>query len=50
MDITMFEVIIAALLAVSELLSFIPNVKSNGIFQMLWHLFKVAGGEVKEED
>ena len=33
-----------------EALSFIPNVKSNGIFQMLWNLFKILGGEVKEED
>jgi hypothetical protein len=50
MDITIFNVIIAALLAVSEALSFIPNVQSNGIFQMLWNLFKILGGEVKEED
>ena len=50
MDMNLFNIIVAALLAVSEALSFIPNVKSNGIFQMLWNLFKILGGEVKEED
>lgn len=37
-------VIIAAALAVSEALSFIPQVKANGIFQTIWNLLKTMGG------
>ena len=45
MELVTFSVIIGALLAVSELLSLIPSVKSNGIFQMIWNVLKICAGK-----
>lgn len=50
MDVNTISIIVAALLAVSETLSFIPQVRANGIFQMIWNVLKVAAGAKKEED
>ena len=36
------EVILACLLAVSEVLALIPSVKSNSIFQLVWNALKKA--------
>lgn len=33
-------IVLGALLALSEVLSFIPAVKSNGIFQLVWNTLK----------
>jgi len=41
--------IIGALLAVSEALSLIPQVKANGLFQVLWRILKAVAGEKKED-
>ncbi len=49
MDITTISLIIGALFAVSEALSFIPAVKSNGIFQVAWRTLKLMTGAKKEE-
>lgn len=49
MDATTIGVIIAALLAVSEALSLIPQVKANGVFQVLWNVLKMLAGERKDE-
>jgi hypothetical protein len=35
--------VLAALLAVSEALSFIPSIKSNGVFQMLFNILTFLG-------
>lgn len=45
MDATTIGIIIAALLAVSEALSLIPQVKANGVFQMLWNVLKIIAGK-----
>lgn len=45
MDLTTFNVIVIALLAVSEALSLIPSVKANGVFQMLWNVLKIMAGK-----
>jgi len=45
MEMITFSVIVGALLAVSELLSLIPSVKSNGIFQMVWNMLKICAGK-----
>ena len=50
MDAVTLSVIIGGLLALSEMLSLIPGVKSNGIFQMAWHVLKILAGEKKEEE
>jgi len=39
--------ILAALLAISEALSLIPQVKSNGIFQVIHNLLKILAGRRK---
>lgn len=50
MDIATITVIVSALLGVSEALSLIPGVQSNGIFQVAWRLLKIlAGAKEKEE-
>jgi hypothetical protein len=49
MEVTTISIIIAALLAVSEALSLIPKVQSNGIFQEVWRLLKIVAGAKKEE-
>lgn len=48
MEVGTITIIIAALLAVSEALALIPSLNSNGIFQMLWNLLKILGGETKK--
>jgi len=40
-------IILAALLAVSEALSLIPQVKSNGVFQVVHNLLKSLAGRGK---
>jgi len=37
--------VLAALFAISELLSLIPSVKSNGVFQLLYNLLRTASGK-----
>lgn len=49
MDISTITLIITALLAVSEALALIPNVKANGVFQCIWHVLKIVAGEKKKE-
>ena len=39
-QITTIELVLAALLAISEVLSLIPGIKSNGIFQMIYLFLK----------
>lgn len=39
-QITTIEFVLAALLAISEALSLIPGIKSNGIFQMIYLFLK----------
>lgn len=39
-EITTINMILAALLAISEALSLIPGVKSNGIFQLIYFFLK----------
>ena len=41
MEATTLLIIISALLAVSEGLSLIPAVKSNGVFQLVYNLLRV---------
>ena len=41
-------IILAALLAISEALSLIPQVKSNGIFQLVHNLLKSLAGRGKK--
>lgn len=45
----MLAIIVGALLAVSEALSLIPQVKANGIFQTIWNVLKILAGEKKED-
>lgn len=45
MDITTFGIIVGALLAISEALSLIPQVRANGVFQMLWNILKMVAGK-----
>ena len=40
-------IILAALLAISEALSLIPQVKSNGVFQAIYNLLKSLAGRGK---
>jgi len=40
-------IILAALLAISEALSLIPQVKSNGVFQVIYNLLKNLAGRGK---
>jgi len=46
MNIEIVFAIIAALLAVSEALSFIPGLKSNGIFQLIYNVIKTLDSGV----
>jgi hypothetical protein len=45
MDNNTYAIIFAALLAVSEALSLIPAVKSNGIFQLLFAVIQKLQGK-----
>lgn len=49
MELGSISIIIGALLAVSEALALIPNVKANGVFQVVWNLIKILAGPKKEE-
>lgn len=49
MTIDMIFTIIAALLAISEALSFIPSLKSNGVFQLFWNVLKTLDRGKNEE-
>jgi len=40
-------IILVALLAISEALSLIPQVKSNGVFQVIYNLLKSLAGKGK---
>jgi hypothetical protein len=40
MDINTIMIVVSALLAVSEALSFIPRIKSNGVFQIAVNVLK----------
>lgn len=42
---TLFSLIIIALLAISEVLSFVPVVKANGIFQLAVNILKKLAGK-----
>lgn len=48
MDITTFSIIIGALLAISEALSLIPQVRANGLFQVIWNVLKMVAGEKRD--
>jgi len=37
-------IMVTALLAISEALSLIPQVKSNGVFQVIYNLLKILAG------
>lgn len=50
MDALTISIIVGALLVVSEALSLIPAVKSNGIFQMAWNVLKILAGERSKQD
>lgn len=50
MDVTTISIIVGALLAVSEALSLIPGVQSNGVFQVIWRVLKLLAGDKKKED
>lgn len=45
MDTNTIVLIVGALGAVSEALSLIPQVKSNGVFQLLYAGFKIIAGK-----
>lgn len=45
MDVSTLSIVIGVLFAISEALSMIPAVKSNGIFQMLWNVLKIMAGQ-----
>ena len=48
MDETTTLVILAAALAISEALSMIPGLKSNGIFQLVYNVLKFLAGKGKK--
>lgn len=50
MELSTISIIIGVLLAISEALSMIPAVRSNGIFQMLWNVLKIMAGTKEKED
>ncbi len=45
MDLTIYTIILAALLAVSEALALIPALEDNSIFQIVWRLLKFIAGK-----
>jgi hypothetical protein len=47
MDTTTLLIIVSAALAISEALSLIPAIKSNGIFQLIYNLLKALAGKGK---
>ncbi|MDP2366525.1 MAG: hypothetical protein Q8M94_22450 [Ignavibacteria bacterium] len=48
MENTTIIAILGALLAISEALTFIPAIKSNGIFQLVYNMLKILAGGVKK--
>jgi hypothetical protein len=48
MDATIIIAIISAALAISEALSLIPSIKSNGIFQLIYNTLKFMVSAVKK--
>lgn len=42
--------ILGAALAISEALSLIPGIKSNGIFQLVFNILKVIAGAGKKKE
>ena len=42
---SMFTLIVVALLAISEVLTLLPKVKSNGIFQLIVNILKKIAGK-----
>ena len=48
MDETTTLIIVSAALAVSEALSMIPGLKSNGIFQLVYNILKFIAGKGKK--
>ncbi|GAG58230.1 unnamed protein product [marine sediment metagenome] len=49
MDYATISLIIGGLLALSEMLSLIPAVKANGIFQTLWNILKIVAGKPEDK-
>jgi hypothetical protein len=45
MDSQTVAIVVGALFAVSEALSLIPAVKSNGVFQFIFNLLKILAGK-----
>jgi len=50
MDLTMIIGIVTALLAISEGLTLIPGVKSNGIFQIIYFILKAVVNGIKTKE
>ena len=48
MEPTTIIIIVSAALAVSEALSMIPGIKSNGIFQLVFNILKFIAGAGKK--
>lgn len=45
MDASTLTIVLGALLALSELLSLVPAVKSNGVLQLITNLLKTLAGK-----
>jgi len=45
METNLIMAIITALLAMSEAISFVPAMKSNGIFQLVYNILEVIGSK-----
>jgi len=45
MEHTTLEVVLGALLALSEILALIPSVKSNSVFTLIWNSLKSLAGK-----
>ena len=48
MDTNTLLIIVAAALAISEALSLIPGIKSNGIFQLIFNILRTLAGAGKK--
>lgn len=48
METTAILIILSAALAISEALSLIPGIKSNGIFQLIYNMLKILAGTGKK--
>lgn len=49
MELTTITAIVGALLAISEALSLIPGVQSNGVFQVIWRVLRIVAGAKEKE-